>query len=122
MARPIAMTEEKKKQFKTICRLNPTLKDCAAFLEVSEDSIEKYCKSLGLSFSEFRSQNMVQTRFSLIRKALHMAENGNPALMIFCLKNLCGWLDRNETSLVGNSPIQIKYELDANCKTITTPT
>ena len=37
---------------------------------------------------------MVQTRFSLIRNALKMAEKGNPALMIFCLKNLCKWTDK----------------------------
>jgi hypothetical protein len=115
MARPIAMTEEKKKQFKAICRLNPTLKDCAAFLEVSEDSIERYCKSLGQSFAEFRTENMVQTRFSLIRNALKMAEKGNPALMIFCLKNLCGWADKFESTSTNSGMIKIEISKeDAN--------
>jgi hypothetical protein len=108
MAKP-KMTDEKIRQFKAICRLNPTEKDCAAFLDVSEDTLENYCKTLKMTFSEFRTQNMVHTRFALIRKAIHMAENGNPAMLIFCLKNLCGWVDKvdNVNNMGGNIKIEI---------------
>lgn len=83
-------------ELRAILRMNPTLKDVAAFFECSIDTIEDRCKEYGdgASFPEFRAQNMVHTRLSLIRNALKMAEKGNPALMIFCLKNLCGWKDR----------------------------
>lgn len=84
-------------QLKAICRLKPTKKDVAAFFDCSEACIEDRCKEYEeLSFSAFRDKYMVHTRFDLVRKALKMAEK-NPAMMIFCLKNLCGWKDKQET-------------------------
>ena len=82
-------------------RLNPTLKDTAAFFECSEDTIINKIEEFTGSrdFSAFREQNLVHTRMTLIRNALKMAEKGNPALMIFCLKNLCKWQDKWETEL-----------------------
>lgn len=83
-------------QLKAICRLKPTIKDVAAFFNCSEDTIERRCKDYdGISFKEFRDKYMVHTRLDLVRKALKMAEK-NPAMMIFCLKNLCGWKDKQE--------------------------
>ena len=105
MARP--KKEISLEQLKALMRLNPTLKDTAAFFECSEDTIERLIKSEfdGLSFAEFREQNLVHTRMTLIRNALKMAEKGNPALMIFCLKNLCKWQDKWETELTtSNDP------------------
>lgn len=85
-------------QLEAFCRMNPTLKDTAAFFKVSEDTIERRCKEFGyLDFADARQQNMVHTRLKLIRKALSMADSGNTAMMIFALKNLCGWSDKFET-------------------------
>ena len=86
-------------QLKAIMRLKPSLEDTAAFFECDPSTIEKMIKrDFGLRFSEFREQNMVQTRFSLIRTAIHKAEKGDNVMLIFCLKNLCGWKDRYEQS------------------------
>jgi len=93
MGRKEKVIEEAK--LRAILRMKPTLKDCAAFFEVSEDQVEKYCKIYGnCTFSEFREQNMVHTRFSIIRKAIGKAEAGDNTMLIFCLKNLCGWVDK----------------------------
>jgi len=93
MARP--RLEIDQNQLESLCRLNPTLKDAAAFFKCSEDTIENRAKEFGYKdFSDCRQQNMVHTRLTLIRNALKMAEKGNPALMIFCLKNLCKWTDK----------------------------
>jgi hypothetical protein len=99
MARP--HKEIKHEQLKALMRLNPTLKDAAAFFECSEDTITRLIKAEfgGLSYAEFREQNLVHTRMTLIRNALKMAEKGNPALMIFCLKNLCQWKDKWDTEI-----------------------
>lgn len=94
MGRPIVMTEEKIKQLKAICRMKPTLADCAAFLDISEDSIVNYCKSIGLTFSLFREQNMVHTRFMIIRNIIKQCENGSIPMLIYASKNLCGWSDK----------------------------
>lgn len=91
-------------QLKAICRMKPTLKDCAAFFEVSEDTIERHIrKSDNCTFAEFRDKNMVHTRFSLIRTAIRKAENGDNTMLIFCLKNLCGWADKQEQVTIDKS-------------------
>jgi dihydroxyacetone kinase DhaKLM complex PTS-EIIA-like component DhaM len=98
----MAKTKEPRKQInfeqlKALMRLKPTQKDTAAFFECSEDTIERIIrKTCDLTFAEFREQNMVHTRFSLIRKAIQKAENGDNVMLIFCLKNLCGWKDKWE--------------------------
>lgn len=97
MARPKKMDDEKDRQLKAICRLKPTLEDCASFLDVNPSTIEKYIKrTYKCSFSEFRDKHMVHTRFNLIRKAISKAENGDNTMLIFSLKNLCGWADKIE--------------------------
>ena len=98
MGRPLIFDEEKDKQLKAFCRLKPTLADCAAFFECDIATIENHIrKTHGITFSEFRDQNMVHTRFSLIRKAIQRAESGSSdAMHIFALKNLCGWADKHE--------------------------
>jgi len=103
-------------ELRAILRMNPTLKDVAAFFECSEDTIEERCKEYGngASFPEFRSQNMVHTRLNLIRNALKMADKGNTAMVIFCLKNLCGWKDRYETEIGKDTQkfIKLSYNLE----------
>jgi len=100
-------------QLKALCRLKPTLLDCAAFFEVSDRTIERIiAKYNGMTFVEFREQNMVHTRHTLIRKALDMAMSGNTAMMIFSLKNLCGWADKTELSTPENLRIQLAYKIE----------
>jgi len=100
-------------QLAALCRLKPTLVDCAAFFKVNPSTIEKQIKRhTKLTFSEFREQNMVVTRNALIRKALDMAKNGHPAMLIFCLKNLCGWTDKHEVQSNPDKPFTLAYKIE----------
>jgi AraC-like DNA-binding protein len=82
---------------KAICRLRPTLADVAAFFDVSEDTIQNRCKEFeGTTFSVFRTKYMTDTRLTLVRNALKMANAGNSTMMIFCLKNIAHWVDKVE--------------------------
>lgn len=82
-------------QLKALMRLKPTLEDTAAHFEVSTRTIERFIKkNFKLTFVEFRNQNMVHTRHGLIRKAIEKALSGDNTMLIFCLKNLCGWRDK----------------------------
>lgn len=108
MGAPTKMTPEKIKQLKAICRLKPTLEDCASFLDVDKTTIENWIrKEHDVTFSVFRQQNMVPTRFMIIRNILKECEKGNTAMLIYASKNLCGWSDKVETSSSGKIEIVI---------------
>lgn len=84
-----------KAKLKALMRLKPTLEDTAAFFECSTKSIQRHIRDeYDLDFVQFREQNMVHTRLSLIRKAIEKAEKGDNVMLIFCLKNVCGWKDK----------------------------
>lgn len=109
---------DKLRELKEIMRLAPTLKDVSAFFDVSEDTIERTIRqNYDLTFAEFKDQNMVHTRFSLIRKAIQEATKDRPntAMLIFALKNLCGWKDRfDEVKLPeegDDNTIYLAYEI-----------
>lgn len=107
--RPKADIEFEK--LKAIMRLKPTLQDTAAFFECEIKTIERLIeKETGLNFVEFREQNMVHTRFDLIRKALSMAKAGDKTMLIFCLKNQCGWKDKIEHSTEEDVPFRLAYD------------
>jgi hypothetical protein len=93
MARPKTVIDEG--QIRALMRLKPTLEDTAAFFKCSARTIERFIeKKFKLSFVEFREQNMVHTRLNLIRKAISKAESGDNTMLIFSLKNLCNWRDK----------------------------
>lgn len=105
------------KQLAAFMRQKPTLADTAAFFECSQRTIERYIKdNFDLTFVEFREQKMVHTRHGLIRKALEMAMSGDRTMLIFSLKNLCGWTDKQEISGSSNDPITITMNYDRNKK------
>lgn len=115
MARPKKDIPEK--ELRALLRMNPTLKDVCAFFECSEDTIEQRCWEYGeVDFKEFRQQNMVHTRLSIIRKAIEKATKGDNTMLIFCLKNLCGWKDRYEAEVDPSkelkSMIKLAYNLE----------
>ena len=98
MARP--RIEIDKKQFEKLCGLQCTKEDIAGFFDVSEDTIERFCKreykeSFAAVFSKKRRIGLVSLRksgFDLARK--------NAAVHIFYAKNFLGMTDNyaNTTS------------------------
>lgn len=107
-------------QLRAVMRFKPTLADTAAFFDCGEDTMSLWIKNTyGLGFQEFREQNMVHTRFTLIRKAISMAEGGNVPMLIFALKNLCGWNDK-PPDIDKDKPLVIRlaYNLDDDEKPV----
>ena len=100
-------------QLKALMRLKPSLKDTAAFFKCSQELISTIIdREFGMTFPDFRDQYAVASRFSLIRKALAEAENGNNQMLIFCLKNMCGWTDKHELSAKPVERIELAYNLE----------
>lgn len=84
------------------CRLNASSRQVIEILasqghKVSHSTLVRSIKEAhGVSFDEFRDQKTDLTRLKLVQKAVSLAMGGNATLLIFCLKNLCKWVDRHE--------------------------
>lgn len=85
------------KKLNDLCAKSMKLMDCADILECSEDTIERYIRAeFDMTFAEYRDKKMSGTRLRLVEKAFELADKGNVVILIFCLKNLCGWMDKIE--------------------------
>lgn len=77
-----------------ILQYKASLEDAAEIMNCHIDTIvKKIRKDYNLTFSEYRDKKMAKVRLSLVQKAIHMAQNGDRTMLIFCLKNLCQWTD-----------------------------
>ncbi len=82
---------------KNIMRMKPRLEDVAVIMDCSGRTIERFIREqFDQTFKEFRELHMVHTKNSLIQKAIDMALEGNPVMLIFCLKNLCDWKNEGQ--------------------------
>ena len=71
-------------------------KDGSTFKKVpSQSSLERMLKRhIDLnSMTEYKENRKDGIKIALKNKAVTMALAGNPAMLIFCLKNICGWSD-----------------------------
>jgi len=50
----------------------------------------------GITFEEYREKFRGSLKLKLVQKAVQMALTGDRTMLIFCLKNIAGWSDRNE--------------------------
>lgn len=65
----------------------------------SEDTIERYIqREHGVGFAAYREKRLDGTRLTLTQKMISLALGGNVTALIFCMKNLCGWSDKQEVS------------------------
>lgn len=102
-ALPTVMTDEAFRKLEKFCKFKPTLLECAYFLGADPNTIERAIrKRYNKTFSEYRDSFVVQTKYSLISKAVQQALDGNTKMMVFCLKNLAGWKEKHETDLINS--------------------
>lgn len=93
-----------------VLQYKPSMADCEEHLGCSHDVIEKNIKEkFGLTFVEYRDRKMKNTRMKLVQRALKMAFNENPTMLIFCLKNLCNWSDKVEIEEKSAKPFKFTY-------------
>lgn len=76
-----------------------TVDFCADYLGVSRDTIFRRVKEdHGMTFGEYHKLKMQGTATKLQQKAIELALKGNPTMMIFALKNMAGWTDKQEVT------------------------
>lgn len=84
-------------QLRSLMRLKPREQDVAAFFKCSVDTIQRHIKRRwSMTFSEFRDECMIDIKQRLVVTATEKALAGDNVMLIFCLKNLCGWADKPE--------------------------
>lgn len=93
-------------QFKVTCEF------CADYLNVSRDAIiRRIREEKDMTFREYHLLKMQRTATKLQQKAIEQALSGNcNSVMIFALKNLAGWTDKNEIETTAK--IEIKIDSD----------
>ena len=99
----------------TCMRFNATWNQCLSVLRrqdirVSQSTIERAIhKKYKCTFDELRERRMCDVKLQLRQKAVQMALNGHPTMLIFCLKNLDGWTDTMKTENINHDIIhQVK--------------
>lgn len=94
MARP--RKEINIEHFQKLCELQCTLQEIAGFFDVSEDTIERWCKrELKMSFADVFKKYGAKGKISLRRAQFKLAEK-NASMAIFLGKNYLGQTDRYE--------------------------
>lgn len=93
-------------QFRVTCDF------CASYLKTSRDTIiRRIREDHDMTFAEYHAIQMENTSTKLQQKALQMAMGGNGTLMVFCLKNLAKWSDKQETTLSAPEGITLNYKV-----------
>ena len=85
------------KQFETMCALQCTLDEVCAMLDVSDKTLEKWCKETynGMNYSDVFRQKRELGKMSLRRTQWKLAEKSAP-MAIFLGKNYLGQRDSIE--------------------------
>ena len=87
--------------------------DCSHIMDCSTDTIERKIKAeYDMTFREYREKRMAKTKMKLIEVAISKAIAKDNTMLIFCLKNLCGWKDRYENEIVGSSEPQKRLVIE----------
>lgn len=77
----------------------PTIYYCAELFDCHPDTLQNHIKkTFNMTFKEYRDRKMDKIRLQLQQKAINKAleGRGDNVMLIFCLKNLCGWSDKPE--------------------------
>lgn len=85
-----------KEMFEKFCTQRIQEKEIAEYFGVDRNTVGRWCKkTYGVSFVAFSQQKRTMGKVELVNKALKLAER-NGAVMIFLLKNWCGYRDSPE--------------------------
>ena len=96
-----------KEQFENLCNLWCTLTEIAEFFNVSEDTLESWCKDVYQdTFSEVYKRKNSKGKIALRRWQMKSAEKGNVTMQIWLGKQYLGQKEKEEINLSGgiNNP------------------
>ena len=90
----------KEKEFDSLCAMQCTEEEIAAFYGCTIDTINNWCKrTFGMTFSEIYPQKRARGKASLRRAGFKMAQTV-PSVHIFYAKNFLGMTDKVEQTVM----------------------
>jgi hypothetical protein len=96
--------------------LGASMQIAADYCNLSTDTISRRIKAKhGITADEYRDRLCANIKLKLIQKAHQLATQDSPnvTMLIFCLKNLCGWSDKIEHGFdKDKKTILLKYNLE----------
>lgn len=85
------------KELNALLQFKVTLKFVCDYINVSERTLQRRIEEEhGMSFSEYHGLRMNRTGVKLQQKAIEMALAGDRTMLIFSLKNIANWSDKNQ--------------------------
>ncbi len=83
-------------------------------IKIDEKTLQRRIRQkFDMTYPEYKDYMMSSTKIKLVQTAIRKALEGNVVMMIFCLKNLCGWADKLEQTVdVEKNVVQLKYSLE----------
>jgi hypothetical protein len=100
-------------QFENLCRIHGTIEECAAFFNISIDTIERACRRhYKKSFAEISGEKRGQGKLSLRRKMFQLALKGDKTMLIWLSKNHIGMKDKIETNQhIEQTTVNLSYDI-----------
>ena len=95
-------------------QFNPSQRFCAEYLGCSAKTLERHIREkYDMTYLEYKDTKMDRTRFTLQQTAIQMAMKKDRTLLIFCLKNLCKWVDKYDVDQITTNK-EIKVDVFSN--------
>lgn len=92
-------------------QFGPSRRFVADHFGVSENTIERNIKEKHkMTFKEYKDLKMDKVRLKLQQKAISMGLGGHAAMLIFALKNLCNWTDKQQLEVDQKIPFKFAYD------------
>lgn len=98
------------RKFDLMCKVDVTKMDIAEAFGCSTESIARIVqRERGMTFGSYKTQKAGYARAEILHKQMDLAMNGNPTMLIWLGKNLCGQTDKlAQTSAVQITGVQEK--------------
>lgn len=108
MTAKIELSEADWRELNALLQFKVTLEHVCDYTGFSRDTIIRRIKEQhGLTFKQYADLKRQRTATKLQQKAIEMALNGNSTMMIFALKNIANWTDKQEMTMASEVAINI---------------
>lgn len=98
-----------KEEFEQMCLEQLSEKEIADYYGLDRRTVNHFCKqNYGMTFTTFWNLKRTKSKAIIINEAFKLAKK-NGAVMIFCLKNLCGWKDNPDEQTASNAEIMAQF-------------